>query len=560
MDPIARPLYNKPGTRPAMKPTPSHSRSRPGLALALLLALPVEARPDAATVRVDLVSDSVGRRLPFDVPFQLEGEAPPGTTRVEMLVQWKTRDAAFVEPSAGPAAVSGTDSAGRFRLQAPAIPADRDVRFDLLLERSLTENGRRLFRQDVEALLRREMAPGREGAQAADARLRDGIRAAFSRALAEGRAAGVPQGDLTLASPAALYDAGATPQQVEEEMARLSREARAARSGLEAAVRRQEDTVQSLAAALAEIQEAGALAALVAGLQARPELDPRNPGSALALSEEARAIALGEDPPVPRLLGAGPAEVAAAREAHRRNARALRELRDWTQALVLAGGAQRRHVDALVAAGALSDAQVRTLARLQADGAIRRAESWATVLEDYAADAERALAAQERALVAMLGDLEAAAVGVVVRERASVTGSTAAGLYVSLDLGLLYGFEVDRGALFAGVNVYLAPVNKDAPLRGASLRKRLSVTVGLTLTDMRQEDDDRFENLIGDRWNVLVGMGLRVTGSLRLGAGALLLLKNDPNPLVLDRSLGAVPYVTASLDVDVRRLFGGGGR
>ena len=532
----------------------------PGLALTLLLALPAEARLDAGTVRIDLVSESAGRRLPFDVPFVLEGDAPPGTSRVQMQLRVKTPGQAFVEQNEGPETVSGTDSAGRFRLQVQALPADRDVRFDLVLERSLTENGRRLFRQDVEALLRREMAPGRDGALAADARLRDGIRVAFTRALAEGRAAGVPRGDLTLASPAALFDAGATPEQVAGELARLSREARAAGSGLEAAVRRQEDTVQSLIAALAEIQEADALAALVAGLQARPELDPRNPSSALALSEEARAIALGEEPPVPRLLGAGPAEVAAAREAHRRNARALRELRDWTQALVLAGGAQRRHVDALVAAGALSDAQVRALVRLQADGAIRRAESWATVLEDYAADAERALAAEDRALAAMLADLETAAVGVVVRERATVTGSTAAGLYVSLDLGLLYGFEVDRGAVFAGVNVYLAPVNKDAPLRGAALRKRLSVTVGLTLTNMRQEDDDRFENLIGDRWNVLVGMGLRVTGSLRLGAGALLLLRNDPNPLVLDRSLGAVPYVTASLDVDVRRLFGGGER
>ena len=525
--------------------------------LALLLALPAAARPDADTVRVDLVSGSVGRHLPFDVPFVLEGDAPPGTSRVEMELRWKTPDQAFDEVATGSHAVSSTDSAGRFRLQVPAIPADRDVRFDLLLERSLTENGRRLFRQDVEALLRREMAPGREGAQAGDARLRDGIRAAFIRALAEGRAAGVPLGDLTLASPAALFDAGATPQQVEEELARLSREARAARSGLEAAVRRQEDTVQSLAAALAEIQEADALAALVAGLQARPELDPRNPGNALALSEEARAVALGEEPPVPRLKGAGPAEIAAAREAHRRNARALRELRDWIQALVPAGGTPRPHVDALVKAGALSDAQVRALVRLQAEGAIRRAESWATVLEDYAADAERALAAEDRALVAMLGDLETAAVGVVVRERASVTGSTAAGLYVSLDLGLLYAFEADRGALCAGVNVYLAPVNKEAPLRGAALRKRLSVSVGLTLTDMRQEDDDRFENLIGDRWNVYVGLGLRVTRSLRLGAGALLLLKNDPNPLVLDRSLGAVPYVAATLDVDVGRLFAG---
>jgi hypothetical protein len=530
------------------------------VALALLLALPVEARPDTATVRVDLVSETVARRLPFDVPFVLEGDAPPGTSRVEMQLRSKTHDQAFAEQGAGAAAVSGTDSAGRFRLQVSALPADRDVRFELVLERSLTENGRRLFRQDVEALLRREMSPGREGALAADARLRDGIRVAFTRALAEGRAAGVPRGDLTLALPAPLFDASATQEQVTEELARVSRDARAARAGLEAALRRQEETVPSLIAALAAIQEADALAALVAGLQARPELDPRNPRSPLALSEESRALALGEQPPVPRILGAGPAEVAAARETHRRTARALRELQDWTQALVGVGAPHRSQLDGLAASGALSGAQLRALAGLQANGAIRRAESWSSVLEDYAADAERALAAEDRALAAMLGDLETAATGVVVREGATLAGSTAAGLYVSLDLGLLYGFEVDRGALYAGLNVYLAPVNKDAPLRGAALRKRLSVTVGLTLTDMRQEDDDRFENLIGDRWNVLVGMGLRVTGSLRLGAGALLLLKNDPNPLVLDRSLGAVPYVTASLDVDLGRLFGGGER
>jgi hypothetical protein len=535
-------------------------RRKPGLALALLLAplvSPAQALPGAETVPVDLVSESVGQRMPFDVPFVLEGEAPPGTSRVEMRVRLKTPAQTFEAESEAPQAVSGTDSAGRFRLQVSALPAGRDVRFELVLERSLTENGRRMFRQDVEALLRREMAPGRSGSAAGDEPLRDGILVAFTRALAEGRAAGAARGELTLATPGGLFDPRATPEQVAPEMARLSREVRAARSALEAAVRRQQDAVPSLTAALVEIDGTDALAALVAGLEARPELDPRNPRNPLALSEEARALALGEAPPVPRILGGGPAEVAAAREAHRRTARALRELRDWTQALVVPGGTARPHVDALVRAGALTDAQVRALVGLQGDGAIRRAESWASVLEDYAADAERALVAEDRALVAMGGDLEAAAIGVVVRERATVTGSTAGGLYVSLDLGLLYGFEVDRGALYAGVNVYLAPVNKDAPLRGAALRKRLSVTVGLTLTDMRQEDDERFENLIGDRWNVLVGMGLRVTGSLRLGAGALLLLQNDPNPLVLDRSLAAVPYVSASLDVDVGRLFGG---
>jgi len=541
-----------------MEPTTPRLRVNAGLLLGLLLLLLTPARAGADSVPVDLASGSAGRRLPFDVPFTLEGETPPGTSRVEMRVQ--VGEEVDTVEGAGATAISGTDSAGRFRLQVPPLPAGRVVRFHLVLERSLTENGRRLFRQDVEALLRREMAPGRADAVAGDDRLRDGTRAAFARALEEGRAARTAGGELTFAAAGPFFDANATPEQAAGEFARLSRETRAARSSLEAALRRHDEAVPSLSAALAEIHESGAFSALLAGLEARLELDPRNPRSPLALSDEARALARGETPAVPRLIRGGPGEVSGAREVHRRTARALRELRDWMQLLVVPGGAGRSHVDRLVEMGALSAEQLQALVDLQGRGAIRRAEGWADVLEDYTADAERALAAGDRALAGMLADLDAAAAGVVVRERLTATGSTSGGLYVSLDLGLLYGFEVDRGALHAGVNVYLAPVNKDAPLRGASIAKRLSVTVGLTLTNMREEDDDRFENLIGERWNVFVGMGLRLTGSLRLGAGALLLLRNDPNPLVSDRSLGAVPYVAASLDVDVGRLFGGGPR
>jgi hypothetical protein len=544
--------------------TPPRATSRaavsPRLALAALLLAPAAAHPRDETVTLDLASASASRRLPFDVPFLLEGEAPPGAARVEMRLRVAKRGDALAGAPRAPAAVSGTDAAGRFRLQVPALPADREVEFEIAIERSLTESGRRLFRQDVEALLRSEMAPGRAGADGGDVRLREGIRVAFARALAEGRTAGTPPGERSLTAAHPLFDVGAPPEQAAQELARLSRELRAARGGLEAAIRRHHEALPSLAAALAEVQESDALAALVAGLEARPELDPRNPRSPLALSDEARALATGDTPAFPQIEGGGPAEVAAAREAHRRTARALRELRDWTQAVVAPGGPWRSHVDDLQGAGALSAAQVRALAGLERGRALRRAESWAFVLEDYTADAERALSAGDRALATMLSDLDAEAAGVVVRERLTARGSTAAGLYASLDLGLLYGFEVDGGAAYAALSVSLAPVNKGAPLRGASLRKRLSLILGLTLTDMRQEDDQRFENLIGERWNVVAGMGLRVTGSLRVGAGALLLLKNDPNPLVTERTLGAVPYLAASLDVDVGRLFGGGQR
>jgi hypothetical protein len=128
-----------------------------------------------------------------------------------------------------------------------------------------------------------------------------------------------------------------------------------------------------------------------------------------------------------------------------------------------------------------------------------------------------------------------------------------------MDAGVLYAFEADGGSMYLGASVSFGPVNRDAPLAG-SLRRRLSAIVGITLNDLKHDDETRFENLIGDRWNVVAGLGVRLTRSLRVGAGALLLLKNDPNPLVTSRSLGAVPYVSVSLDIDVARLGGGGER
>jgi hypothetical protein len=517
---------------------------------ALLLAAPAWAGPADQSVPLDLSSGSVGRRLPFDVPFLLEGTAPAGTSRVELrtaLEPARERDAV----QADGASVSGTDSAGRFALQVPPLPADRRVRFEIALERSLTESGRRLFRQDAEALLRREVAAGASGP---DDRLRDGIRAAFDRALEEGRVAGSAR-ERTLKSAAPLLDPGASAPQAAEAIARLTRETRAARASLEAALVRHDEAVPSLTGARTEIAASQALEGLLGALEKQPELDPRNPRSPLALSQDALALARGEAPAAPLLANAGAAEIAAAREAHRRESRALRELRDWLQALLAPASAERPAPAARPEH--LSAGERQALGELASRGALRRAEGWAGVLEDHAADAEQALVAGDRALERMLGDLDATAAAAIVRELTTASGTTSAGLYVSLDLGLLYGFEVDRGAIHAGVNVYFAPVNKDAPLRGASLAKRLSLTVGLTLTDMQQEEDDRFESLISDRWNVIVGAGLRVTRNLRLGAGALLLLKNDPNPLVVDRSLGAVPYVAASFDVDVGRLFGG---
>jgi hypothetical protein len=94
-------------------------------------------------------------------------------------------------------------------------------------------------------------------------------------------------------------------------------------------------------------------------------------------------------------------------------------------------------------------------------------------------------------------------------------------------------------------------------LRANSIRQRLALTFGLTVTNMRREEETRWENLLGEKSNLFVGLGYRLTRSLRLGGGFVLFSKNDENPLVDERSVAVTPYVSLSFDVDLVGAFKG---
>jgi hypothetical protein len=549
------------------------------LVAALCLAPPAAGSQQVAAVDFDVESGVFLSKLPFDVPFTIAGRALPGTTRVGLQYVEKARagDAFGTDLRPTDPLVSGVDAEGRFRFQVGAVHPNRHFQFQVVFERQLSERGQRMFREALDGLLRREL--GTTAALDAEAArtLREGIRVAFDRALSEGRPAAPARAATESFSPSVLFVASASADEVQRELQRLSRDLFAARAERAAAAARYREAVPSLLSALRPVAAAPELRTLLEALESRPELDPRNPRSALFLSPEARGL-VGA-PPValesraagaPRDGGAADLDAivraedaGAVRERQRRNAQALRELREWLQALVLPGASQRRHADALADAGALRADEVERLVALAGlgQGEIRRAEKWAESLEAYAYEVEGALSSGERALQALAARLEGDALATEVKQTlTSEAVTSAAGVYVSMDLGLLYAFEAEKGSLYLGANIYFRPINKDAPLsQRGSLGHRLSATVGVNLTNMKLADDERFENLVGERWNLLVGLGARVTRSLRVGGGALLLLKNDPNPLVSRRSLGAVPYVAVSLDVDLGRAFRGGG-
>jgi hypothetical protein len=132
--------------------------------------------------------------------------------------------------------------------------------------------------------------------------------------------------------------------------------------------------------------------------------------------------------------------------------------------------------------------------------------------------------------------------------------------YVSLDTGIAFPWDLGSMVFYAGTNIYLRPVNKNAPL-SASWLSRLALVVGITTTvkdDSRRAEDLRPTEPPGEGSNsLLIGAGIRVTPSVRISGGALIFRETNPNPLITRKTVVGTPFVALSLDVDLGSALGG---
>jgi hypothetical protein len=131
------------------------------------------------------------------------------------------------------------------------------------------------------------------------------------------------------------------------------------------------------------------------------------------------------------------------------------------------------------------------------------------------------------------------------------------GAHVSADAGLLYAAPIDVVAPYIGTNIYLRPVNRDAPLslRGGFMR-RFSITVGLTVKGIDDEQGTRF-NLFGAQAGV-IGFGYRLAESVKMTLGALVFRKRNEAALQTDKELTANAFVAFSFDINIGgSVFGG---
>lgn len=510
---------------------------------------------------MDTSSGTIAERLPFDVPFTILGTAPPGTTRVTLQYEETTSGNGSGSPLAPlTPLVSGVNADGVFRIQMPALDANRFFVFRLSFERHLSREGASAFRRDVVSLVDSELQAGL--VELDTERLAESILRALERAVNDGVAIRPAQGTVIfegLDAPSIR----ASLLTLVEPLLRLRLE-----RGRDVA--RYLTTSMDLEEAIGRVIESPALRDLLRELENRPELDPRNPRNLLHLREESgellglnevevEALSRGETPgqtskPLAEVFAA--ADVDAYRARYLASERALRELREWLQSLVTAGAPNRSAVDELLQSGVLTEDGLDALAALAQPriGAIHRAQRWAEALEGYVYAVATSLAARGRELHRLSLALESKALDAVVHETLTTDpASTNANIYVGLDLGLFYAPDLSRAAAYFGANIYFRPVNKRASLRQrGGVGRRLSITVGVSFTDLKiDEGETSIEPLLGSRSNLMLGVGYRLAQSLRIGGGLLLFLKNDPNPLVTDRSLATTPYLAFSFDVDL---------
>lgn len=281
-------------------------------------------------------------------------------------------------------------------------------------------------------------------------------------------------------------------------------------------------------------------------------------GSAATSAER---LALGEDaaqvPAPPLDVTSPPSQAAAMAQGYGATAKTLRDL-DGLIAFALGNES-----GPLLAAGLTAEQRAALTALTASGGPVARAKRGADSLARAARTLDTQLAARAKALADVTDTLVIAARTLLLAD-ASTLGNfvTNQRNYIAVDAGFVWAPELDEIVPYLGTNLYLRPVNKQAPLStlgsfGQTFSRRFSFTLGLTgssIADSNEGGGATRDDLFASQ-SLLLGAGLRLTDSMRLGAGGIVFRRDDPSPLIDEKELYASWYLTLSFDIDVVSFF-----
>ena len=115
---------------------------------------------------------------------------------------------------------------------------------------------------------------------------------------------------------------------------------------------------------------------------------------------------------------------------------------------------------------------------------------------------------------------------------------------------------------YLGMNLYLWPVNKTAPLKllfkeygtVGGIARITSLHVGVTMQAINNSQNQGIFNM-DDKRGIIFGLGVRPWRAVRLSYGYMLLNRSNANLLNTSYNIVARPYFSISLDLEVRSLI-----
>jgi hypothetical protein len=556
----------------------------------VLLVLPLMTRAAAAqttppvatdfdVVQVDLNGQLFNRVLPFDVPFIFTGPVPQGVASLKVYCRKLGVDKHSRKPSlVAPEALENNDGScwngeplkwrntidptapnPQFRVLAPPLEAENFYQFKFTFEKKVTPEEAEAFAQKVQEIVDPILwGDPRTGAslplvseQLTDREL-EAIRKQLVEALKQATGADViPEGN--------LFSDSTPTATVRNEFNRLLRPVRNAQSQIDSTAETYTDAVSNLNALLQELRGIAALPALRDALAARGTADPTAQDRAAAITA---ALAVADAPVLLQRDRESPASLTAFLEkstAYFADAAAkVARLRALLGKLTAPDGSPQPFVKPLAGGGQLAPGDVSKLAAMAQDqgmaGTLDR--TMKGVAWSVLPNLQSALDRRAQAVAAA-----AAAYKTQIRDMIVVAGSTTGSFqtqssnYISADTGVACAPQLSSCSTYAGTNLYFRPVNKAAPLgqfgpffSKASLSRRVALTLGLTLQGVG--DGKTRDDLFGNQ-SLVLGLGARMTNSVRLTAGGLVFKERSPNPLSTDTKLTTTYFVSVSFDIDV---------
>ncbi|WPV65954.1 hypothetical protein [Chitinophaga sp. LS1] len=135
-------------------------------------------------------------------------------------------------------------------------------------------------------------------------------------------------------------------------------------------------------------------------------------------------------------------------------------------------------------------------------------------------------------------------------------------LHVTLDLGYAYVGQIDRGNLYAGMNIYFRAIDTSLPLKNYRrtfkdiVGSRLSLLLGISLQNIDQAGVRR--GLIDNSKALVTGMGVRLLPWFKVNTGAYLYYKYPSNPLENKNKMTFTgsPFVSLSIDFNLSKFLG----